>query len=638
MIVFPISFIKTSSTLSEGLIIKLDANNTSSYSGTGTTVSNLQSSSYNHTLSGATFTVLNGVKCFDCNGASALISVVQGTGPTLPNTGYTYVTWARVKSSSADYRTLFRTWPNDHPILVETGNDNLGFWDNNVADFEDSGYDVTQIEESWAQYTVVGDSSSSIFYINGVQVGTVSYGASGNTHWAWGGLGGQPFGYVANMYYYNRKLTLSEIIEQYNILSPTFSDYVTSNLVLHFDPNNPSSYLSGASVNDLSGNSLNGSLSNVTYTTPSFNFNGSSSEISVADNSLLEPSTGDWTIEAWVNHSVVSGSSRVIIGKTNGGNASDWGYGLRTSSTGSTFMEVGNGTTSITSPASTLSINTWYQVVGVFTNVASNSLALYVNASLIGSNSHSFASIKNTTAPLYIGSFNGGQFSQWLNGKVGIVRMYNKSLSALEIAQNFQNDASKYGLTYDAIRAQLTSAQQATYDAASAGSWIKVTVTQYNNIVSNVIGATKKGNSDVQVATRDVLTSGTNPYTFGSGSTPSFQINTGEYVIAMITEAWNQNTGQSQLGYTTTFKGTPITNIGTTAGPSSGGTRDYYVRKAPTDVATETRYPTLSMTVSPNAVNSWAGFSTSNGGATWTTAPNGQVPKIQIVTTSTKSW
>lgn len=638
MIAFPFSFIKNASTLNEGLVIKLDANDASSYPGSGTTVFNLQSGSYNHTLSNSSYTVLNGIKCFDCNGASALISVTQGSGPTLPNTGYTYITWARIKTSSADYRTLFRTWPSDHPILVQVGNDNLGFWDNNTTAFADSGYDVTQIEDSWAQYTVVGDSSSSIFYINGVQVGTVSYGAGGNTHWAWGGLGGQPFGYVANMYYYDRKLSLSEITSQYNTLSPTFLNYVRSNLALYFDPNNPSSYVSGSTINDLSENSLNGSLSNTTYTTPSFDFNGSSSQISVADNSLLEPSTGDWTIEAWVNHTAVSGSSRVIIGKTDGGNAADWAYGLRTSSTGSTFLEVGNGSTSSTSPASTLSINTWYQVVGVFTNVASNSIALYINASFIGSNSHSFSSIKNTTSPLYIGSFNGGQFSQWLNGKVGIVRIYNKALSRAEIAQNFQNDASKYGLTYDAIRTQLTSAQQTTYDAASVGSWIKVTSTEYNNIVSIVTGATKKGNSDAQIATRDLLTSGTNPYTFGSGSTPSFQIDQGEYVIAMITEAWNSSSGQSQLGYTTTFKGTPISNIGPTAGPSQGGGRDYYVRKAPTDVATETRYPTLSMTQSPNAVNGWAGFVTSNGGTSWSTAPNGQVPKIQIVTTSTKSW
>jgi len=191
----------------------------------------------------------------------------------------------------------------------------------------------------------------------------------------------------------------------------------------------------------------------------------------------------------------------------------------------------------------------------------------------------------------------------------------------------------------DSIRAQLTSAQKITYDAAAVGDWIKVTSTQYNNIVNNVIGATKKGNSDVQINTREVLTSFTNTWiAFGSTGVPSFQINNGEYVIAMITEAWNQSGGTSQLAYTTAFTGSVVANIGGTAGPSSGGNRDYFIRKAPTDTATETRYPVLTMSVSPNAVSNWPGFRSTNNGATWLSASNNQIAKIQIITTSTKSW
>jgi len=190
----------------------------------------------------------------------------------------------------------------------------------------------------------------------------------------------------------------------------------------------------------------------------------------------------------------------------------------------------------------------------------------------------------------------------------------------------------------DLIRAQLT-ASVSSYDAASAGNWVKITSTEYTKIATNVTGATKKGNSDGQIATRDVLTSYSNNWiAFGTTGNPSFQINTGEYVIAMITEAWNQTGGTSQLGYMTTFTGSVVANIGGTAGPSTGGTRDYFVRKAPTDPATETRYPTLYMTVSPNAVNGWSGFRSTNSGSSWTSIPNTQVSKIQIITTSTKSW
>jgi hypothetical protein len=84
--------------------------------------------------------------------------------------------------------------------------------------------------------------------------------------------------------------------------------------------------------------------------------------------------------------------------------------------------------------------------VGVWTNVATNRFALYINGGLIGSTSHSFTSIRNTTSPLYLGSFNGGQFPQWLNGRMGVVRMYNKSLTGSEILQNFNADKTKYGL------------------------------------------------------------------------------------------------------------------------------------------------------------------------------------------------
>jgi hypothetical protein len=222
MIVFPFSFTKESSTLNEGLVIKLDANDPSSYPGSGTTVFNLQSGSYNHTLTGATYTVLDGIKCFDCTTSTNRV-VVNGTGPTLPTTGYTYITWARLKSDNSSFRTLLYTnSPKYTPITVPNGSDTLGYWD---SAFRSSGYDLTALEETWVQFSVVGDNSSQSFYINDVQVGsTIAFGAAGTTHWGWGNndVVAQPWGHVANMYFYNRQLNLTEITQQYNYLAPRF--------------------------------------------------------------------------------------------------------------------------------------------------------------------------------------------------------------------------------------------------------------------------------------------------------------------------------------------------------------------------------------------------------------------------------
>jgi hypothetical protein len=443
--------INTPNLVTSGLIMQLDANETDSYPGSGTTIFDL-TGSFNNTLSGgATYTILNGIKCFDCTTGTNKV-VVNGTGPTLPTSGYTYITWARLDSDNiASFRTLLTTnTPKYTPITIPNGTNTLGYWD---TEFRSSGYDLSGQTDLWVQYSVVGDSSSQTFYINNIEVGDpISFGAGGTTHWTWGNNQGpsQPFGYLANLYFYNRKLTLGEITQQYNYLAPRFVAPVTSNLRLYYDPSNLSSYPgTGTTINDLSGNGLNGTMSNITYTSPYFTYNGTSSQVQVADNVLLEPGSGDWTIEVWVNQAV-SGND-VVIGKfDNGGLTVDVSYSIRTTNT-TYYAQLGSGSGSgsslfVNSTNYVGTIGTWYQIVYVFTNVASNTLETFVNGVSIGSVSHSLPSILNSTNPLYIGSYNGGEYSQWFDGKIGITRLYNTSLTSTQVLQNFNADKSKYGL------------------------------------------------------------------------------------------------------------------------------------------------------------------------------------------------
>jgi hypothetical protein len=229
---------------------------------------------------------------------------------------------------------------------------------------------------------------------------------------------------------------------------------VTSNLRLYYDPSNPSSYPgTGTTINDLSGNGLNGSMSGITFTTPYFSYNGTSSQIRVADNVLLEPGSGNWTMEVWVNQSV-SGND-VVLGKfDDGGQSADVSYSIRTTNT-TYYAQLGSGSGSGGGPSGTLfvnstnyvgTINTWYQIVYVFTNVETNTLETFVNGVSIGTVGHNLPSILNSTNPLYIGSYNGGEYAQWFDGKIGITRLYNASLTSSQVLQNFNADKSKYGL------------------------------------------------------------------------------------------------------------------------------------------------------------------------------------------------
>ena len=214
----------TPSIVSSGLVIQLDAYESSSYPGTGTTVFDI-TGGYDHTLIGATYTVLNGIKCFDCTTGNNRVDY-NLTGPLLPNSGYTYITWARLIPSNAGFRTVLYTKgpPKITPITIPNGTNTLGYW---ATGFVSSEYDVSSSAGVWVQFAVVGTNTSQTFYINGSQVGsTINEGAGGTRHWGWGNndIVEQPWGHVANMYFYNRQLNLTEITQQYNYLAPRFAE------------------------------------------------------------------------------------------------------------------------------------------------------------------------------------------------------------------------------------------------------------------------------------------------------------------------------------------------------------------------------------------------------------------------------
>ncbi len=431
----------------DNMSIWIDANDPQSFS--GGLISDLSGNGYTHSLTGTSSTIY-GFRSFDCNPSNNYIRV-NGTGPTLPTTGYTYVAWARIKSDSSTYRTLYRNAPNDHAILVEIGTDNLGFWDNDsgVSGFKDSGYDVTPIEEKWVQYSVVGDSSSSIFYINDIQVGSVSFGAGGNKHDYFGGLTGQPFGYVGNMMLYSKKLTQTEIKQNYDALKNVYKngDFVSDNLVLYY---NPASFLSypgsGTVVSNLVSNSLNGTMSNVTHNQTYFTFNGSTSQINISDSASLEPGSGDWTMEVWIKPTSLSAPGQVVLGKFDpGGNSADISYAIRISNS-NVRADFSNGTSAVVTSNYTLSVNNWTHLVYVFNNVSNNNIITYVNGASYSTTTHSFASILNTSANLYLGSYNGGEYPQYFTGQMGIVRLYSSALSPSDVSTNFEANRNIYGI------------------------------------------------------------------------------------------------------------------------------------------------------------------------------------------------
>jgi hypothetical protein len=211
--------------ITQNLAIWIDANNNSSYGGTGTAITDLSGNGRTQNLGNASqFVNLSGIKCFDCSSLGLGIAAAS-IGPLLPTSGFTYIAWARMIASTATFRTLFRTYPDAHPILIDTGNNNLGMWD---SLFYPCGFSVAGLANTWVQWATTGDSSGQTFFINGQNVGTVTAQTSaGNSHNITGNVGNvfssaQPFGHIANMLLYTTKLTQEQIQQNFYYYKGTF--------------------------------------------------------------------------------------------------------------------------------------------------------------------------------------------------------------------------------------------------------------------------------------------------------------------------------------------------------------------------------------------------------------------------------
>jgi hypothetical protein len=209
-----------------GLVLALDAADKNSYPGSGTSWRDLSGNNYTHTLTNAPFTTFQNVSCFN----------MSTTGYAKPSsstytftTTYTLIAWANSLSNAqvATWRTLWRTQLYDHPLLIQSGTDLLGYYDNNAAGFVSYGNTLggLGLANKWTMYTITGTGGSSYLYYNGANyIGSVAYGLNGLTHDTIGSTNGgdQAFGYVAIANLYSRNLSTTEILQNYNATKTRF--------------------------------------------------------------------------------------------------------------------------------------------------------------------------------------------------------------------------------------------------------------------------------------------------------------------------------------------------------------------------------------------------------------------------------
>ena len=90
-----------------------------------------------------------------------------------------------------------------------------------------------------------------------------------------------------------------------------------------------------------------------------------------------------------------------------------------------------------------MSNGNWYQIVLV--RSTSNAQIVYLNGSLIGTGnvSDDFQDGQTDFGAIHA----NGDYSGFLNGKISTIKIYNRALTATEIAQNYNALKGRYGLS-----------------------------------------------------------------------------------------------------------------------------------------------------------------------------------------------
>ena len=209
-------------------------------------------------------------------------------------------------------------------------------------------------------------------------------------------------------------------------------------------------------ANDESGKGNNGIVSGATLTTDRFgnlnsaySFDGSNDFIQVADNDILSLTFNTFCISFWININSFTKNMGILAKRTLGGvAASNWEYNMQIRSSNEsyeTYLWNSAGNCGVFSGPNAIVTKSKIWVNYILTSDGSN-IKLYKDGILVDQGTKlTTCSFSNGTGPLTIGVGGGWNESVYFNGLIDDVRIYNRSLSDLEISSLSNEGICKIG-------------------------------------------------------------------------------------------------------------------------------------------------------------------------------------------------
>ena len=255
-------------------------------------------------------------------------------------------------------------------------------------------------------------------------------------YWAWGTFTTQPTASLLNVYsFYYRYSSSYDKMSVANVLLVA-GDY--TGLHPRYWPSVNTTRATTAAILDLT-NKNTITASSLTYASNgTISFNGSSNTMDCGNSSSISviSGTSNVTVEAWVNLSGYGSSSYGVI--THKGYPWAWLMENPSNRMQIRFYLSNSGDVACTDSA-THALNTWYHFIGTYDG---SNMRFYRNGTLTNTVAGS-GTLGGSSANMVIGSYSGAYYSQ---GQIPVVKVYNRTLSAAEIQQNFNALRGRYGI------------------------------------------------------------------------------------------------------------------------------------------------------------------------------------------------
>jgi len=444
--------------ISDGLVLYLDATNTRSYSGTGSSWYDLSVYGNNSTLVSSPTFINNKYGQLAFNG-STQYATVPHTSTLWNGQTFTLSLWAKkTGTGNAGVSAIMISKDTNYLEHSYNGKTMASFRNSANAQFLLYGNTSASYNE-WRHYAVTYDGTMGVLYENGAATGsttlamTVSSTSNPLNIGRWDGTSYNLNGCIAGAMVYNRALNADEILQNYNATKYKYilkENIVTDGLLLHYDMSNyQSAPFTGTSTTDLSGIGNTGTLTNgPTYSSLAggiLSFDGTNDYVDCNLDFGFD-TTVSATLSLWLKTTnlVQRGG---ILGKAG---SSNWEWtlsqGIDSSDIYFWYWKVDSNINLSISISNFFESNVWKKVDLVWSHT-SNRLTIYRNGIGVTSSTPASSSFQNRNSSIFLGYTYNNFSSYYWDGQVGLLSIYNRALTAEEVLQNYNASKTRFGIS-----------------------------------------------------------------------------------------------------------------------------------------------------------------------------------------------